>query len=73
MIKTDYYMTRRDGVELVRTYSDERFYIERDGERYEEAIDPADSGREYTETDEKIPEDDISPEEALAIITGGEV
>lgn len=72
MIQTEYYMTRSDGVELVRTYSDQGFYIERDGERYEEAIDPADSGREYIETDEKFPEPGISAEEALDIITGGE-
>ena len=31
-----------------------RFYIERDGEKYSEAIDPADIPREYTETDEPI-------------------
>jgi hypothetical protein len=29
--------------------------IERDGIRYAEAVDPAEFGREYTETDEKIP------------------
>ena len=39
---------------FVKTYSDSGFYIERDGEKYSEAIDPADIPREYTETDEPI-------------------
>lgn len=37
---------------LVKTYSDAGMKIERDGVRYDEAIDPVDSGRTYTETDE---------------------
>ena len=37
-----------------RTYSDYGFYIERDGVKYSDAVDPKDSGRTYTETDEKI-------------------
>ena len=39
---------------LTRTYSDSGHYIQRDGVRYTEAIDPADSGRTYTETDVPI-------------------
>ena len=39
---------------LIRTYSDKALKIERDGVRYYEAIDPADAGRVYTETDEQI-------------------
>ena len=54
MIVTEYYMTREDGVVLKRTYSDEGFMIERDGVLYDEAIDPAELGRTYTETDQKI-------------------
>lgn len=57
MIVTEYYKTRTDGVVLNRTYSDSGYMIERDGRRYSEAIDPADMGRTYTETDEKIPYD----------------
>lgn len=53
-IVTEYYTTREDGVVLNRTYSDEGFMVERDGVRYSEAIDPAEFGRQYTETDEKI-------------------
>lgn len=53
-IVTEYYRTREDGVVLNRTYSDEGYMVERDGVRYSEAIDPAEFGRVYTETDEKI-------------------
>ena len=54
MIVTEYYMTRDDGVILNRTYSDKGMMIERDGVRYEDAIDPAELNRQYTETDEPI-------------------
>lgn len=54
MIITEYYMTREDGVVLNRTYSDIGMMIERDGKRYEEAVDPAELNRQYTETDEPI-------------------
>lgn len=49
MIVTEFYKTRNDGVNLVRTYSDKGYSIERDGVIYDEAIDPENSGREYTE------------------------
>ena len=45
---------------FVKTYSDGGFYIERDGEKYSEAIDLAGITREYIETDEPI-----SPTEEL--------
>lgn len=51
MVRTEYYKTRSDGVVLNRTYSDTGFYIERDGNQYAEAIDPASMNRKYTETD----------------------
>lgn len=51
MIVTEYYMTRSDGVALNRTYSDKGMMIERDGVRYDEAIDPAELNRQYKETD----------------------
>ena len=54
MIVTEYFMTREDGVVLNRTYSDNGMMIERDGVRYCEAVDPAELGRQYTETDEPI-------------------
>ena len=39
---------------FVKTFSDAGVNIERDGEKYSEAIDPADIPREYIETDEPI-------------------
>jgi hypothetical protein len=53
-IITEYFRTRTDGVILNRTYSDIGMMIERDGVRYGEAVDPAELGRQYTETDEPI-------------------
>lgn len=50
----EYYKTRDDGVVLMRTYSDAGMMIERDGELYEEAVDPEEFNREYTETDQPI-------------------
>ena len=43
-----------NGVVYAYTYSDSGFMIERDGMRYSEAVDPLDSGRVYTETDEPV-------------------
>ena len=43
-----------NGVIFAYTYSDSGNMIERDGVRYSEAVDPLDSGRLYTETDEPI-------------------
>lgn len=54
MIITEYFRTREDGVVLNRTYSDAGMMIERDGVRYSEAVDPAELGRVYTETDEPV-------------------
>ena len=43
-----------NGVIFTYTYSDSGNMIEREGVRYSEAVDPLDSGRLYTETDEPI-------------------
>lgn len=43
---------------FTKTVSDSGFYIECDGVRYSEAIDPSKFGRTYTETDIPI---DIEP------------
>jgi hypothetical protein len=43
-----------DGRDFTYNFSDAGFYIERDGAMYEEAYDPIDSGRVYTETDTPI-------------------
>ena len=49
MIKTE--KATINGKEFIHTYSDKGFQIERDGEVYDEAYDPIDSNRIYTETD----------------------
>ena len=43
-----------NGIVYDYVYSDSGYMIERDGVRYSEAVDPLDSGRLYTETDEPI-------------------
>ena len=43
-----------NGVVYDYAYSDSGYMIERDGVRYSEAVDPLNSGRLYTETDEPI-------------------
>ena len=45
---------------LTRTWSDAGMRIERDGVRYDEAIDPTDRGRTYTETDEQVQSEDVT-------------
>ena len=57
MITTELYITE-DGRELVRTYSTENRYVVRNGINYEEAIDPPEFERVYTEG-ELIPQDDL--------------
>lgn len=62
MIISEFYMTRRDGVQLFRTYSDRGVYIRKDGtdEKYEEAIDVENVPFLYIETDETV----VLPEES---------
>lgn len=43
-----------NNIEYIRNYSDTGHYIERDGVKYGEAIDPIGTDRVYTETDELI-------------------
>ena len=50
-----------NGIVYDYAYSDSGYMIERDGVRYSEAVDPLDSGRVYTETDEPI---DMGTDEA---------
>lgn len=56
MIVKEYYTTRKDGVNLHRTYSDNNFKIKQveTGIVYDEAIDIESSNYTYVETDEKI-------------------
>ena len=63
MLVTEYYKTREDGVVLNITYSDKGCKIERDGARYNEAIDPAELNRQYIETDELIEKETLEATE----------
>ena len=65
MIVREYYITRKDGVNLYRTYSDEQFMIHKIGtdEIYDEAIDVENAPFEYEETTEKIEVEEIEETE----------
>ena len=56
MIVREYYKTRKDGVNLYKTYSDEQFKIKQEQPDviYDEAIDVEEAPYTYVETDEKI-------------------
>ena len=70
-IITEFYKTRRDGVNLHRTYSDAgRTVVREDGAVFDEAVDVETSGHTYTEGDD-LPAEELAAEEALSIITGG--
>lgn len=64
MIQTEIYDTWEDGTNLIKTYSDQGVMIEQvgTGVRYAEAIDPDFMNREYIETGEVIPEEEIEEE-----------
>ena len=73
MVKTEFYKTRPDGVNLYRTYSDQgRELIRNDGTVYGEAIDVETSGYTYTEGDYPAEGMTEVEEKAMAydIITG---
>ena len=56
MIKREFYITREDGVNLYKTYSDEGYKIRQiqTGAVYDEAIDVENAPYTYAETDEKV-------------------
>ena len=56
MIKRELYKTRKDGVNLYHTYSDENYRIKQieTGNIYDEAVDVESSNYTYEETNEKI-------------------
>ena len=60
MIQTEFYKTRKDGVNLYRTYSDADMMIRQNETQrlYAEAIDIENSGYTYTETDIPVEETD---------------
>lgn len=66
MIKREHYATREDGVELIRTYSDQGLKIRKVGTRevYDEAVDVKGAGYQYEETDAPVDTyEDINKEE----------
>lgn len=56
MIVREYFMTRKDGVKLYKTYSDQNKYIRKIGteEEYDIAIDIENAPYTYEETDKEI-------------------
>lgn len=60
MIIKEFYMTRKDGVNLYRTYSDANVFINKVGteEIYAEAIDVEDAPFTYEETNIPIESDE---------------
>ena len=76
-IVREFYKTRKDGVNLYKTYSDEGYMIHKIGteETYLEAIDVENAPFEYEETTEKIETEELSEIEQKAqaydILTGG--
>ena len=58
MIVKESYATRKDGVKLSKTYSDNSVYIRKVGtdEIYSEAIDVEDAPFEYEETEKRFEE-----------------
>jgi hypothetical protein len=74
MIIKEEYKTRADGVKLIRTYSDEGKYIIQNetGIVYAEAIDVENAPYTYSEGTDDIYDEELTAEEALAIILGGE-
>ena len=69
MIIREFYITRKDGVNLYKTYSDKDVYIIKQGtdEKYDEAIDVENTNYTYEETEEVIEngnENNIKPDDS---------
>ena len=57
-----------NGRTFIKTYSDRGCMVERDGVCYSEAIDPAEFGRTYTETDETAYADEETADDYQAAL-----
>ena len=66
MIKTE--SLTINGRAFIKTYSDGGYMVEREGVRYAEAIDPAEFGRKYTETDEPAYADEATADDYQAAL-----
>ena len=64
MVIKEFYLTRKDGVNLYRNYSDNGLYIRQveTGNVYSEAIDVDGAPYTYEETDELIPKEEADNE-----------
>lgn len=73
MIIREFYMTRKDGVNLYTTSSDKNVFIIKDGtdEKYDIAIDVENTPYTYSETDEPIP--DRQEEDGKDTLNTGEI
>ncbi len=77
MIKTENLTI--NGRAFIRTYSDEGRYVVRDNISYEEAIDPADKNRTYTEGDYIVHDDmahisddtELTNDQIVSVLMGG--
>ena len=65
MVVREFYKTRRDGVNLYRTYSDEgKMLLQNEtGIEYAEAIDVEAAPYTYSETDKLVEEPEVSEDE----------
>ena len=64
MIIREFYLTREDGVNLFRNYSDEGFYILQNetGIEYSEAVDVEDAPYTYSESERLVEVEDEATE-----------
>lgn len=64
MIIKEFYLTREDGINLYKTYSDQNFMIHKIGteEVYDVAIDVENAPYTYEETNEKIEQEELKQE-----------
>lgn len=67
MIKTEIVII--DGIEYQHTWSDEYKQVCRDGQAWDEAYDPIDTNREYTEGD-PIVNEEATAEQIVDILLG---
>ena len=74
MIVKEEYKIRSDGVKLFRTYSDDNRKIVQNetGIVYAEAIDTENAPYTYSESAEFVEAEEMTADEALAIILGGD-
>ena len=73
MLQTERYTNEHDGREFVRVWSDAHRYVRLGEQQWEEVNEPVELARTYTEGNIIAEGEGLSAEDALAIITGGEI